>query len=275
MLPLNEGKVPQVIFHAEADEATELEVELRISGKSANYTPDVILEKQTLAIQPGRNCLHVDFSAQLTETAYAFIVFHKNPKVKLHLSQQRVTGVISVFNSVNKAVSNFGKQVPTEDIGVDEFEFWCPQRRPEGHNVAFKLNPSLNKFGKENIKSGVYRPVNEPNAWVAAKEDKAPSLQIAWDEVQTIQKIELFFDTDYDHPMESVLMGHPEDVMPFCVRNYTIKDDLDNVVFEKSGNYQTINTIVLDKAISTKHLTITLDHPSENVPAALFGVRCY
>ena len=275
MLPLNEGKVPQVIFHAEADEATELEVELRISGKAANYTPDVILEKQTLAIQPGRNCLHVDFSAQLAETAYAFIVFHKNPKVKLHLSQQRVTGVISVFNSVNKAVSNFGKQVPTEDIGVDEFEFWCPQRRPEGHNVAFKLNPSLNKFGKENIKSGVYRPVNEPNAWVAAKEDKAPGLQIAWDEAQIIQRIELFFDTDYDHPMESVLMGHPEDVMPFCVRNYTIKDDLGKVVFEKKGNYQTLNTIVLDKAITTKHLTITLEHPSENVPVALFGVRCY
>lgn len=275
MLPLNEGKVPQVIFHAEADEATELEVELRISGKSANYTPDVILEKQTLSIQPGRNCLHVDFSAQLTEKTYAFIVFHKNPKVKLHLTQQRVTGVISVFNSVNKAVSNFGKQVPTEDIGVDEFEFWCPQRRPEGHNIAFKLNPSLNKFGKENIKKGVYRPVSEPNAWVAAKEDKAPSLKIAWDEAQTIQKIELFFDTDYDHPMESVLMGHPEDVMPFCVRNYTIKDDLGNVVFEKTANYQTLNTIVLDKAISTKHLTITLEHPSENVPAALFGVRCY
>lgn len=275
MLPVNEGKVPQVIFHAEADEATTLEVELRVSGKSGNYTPDLILEKQTLEIQPGRNCLHIDFSAELTESAYAFIVFNKNPKVKILLSEQRVTGVLSVFNSVNKAVSNFGKQIPTEDIGVDEFEFWCPQRRPEGHNIAFKLNPSLNKFGKENIKSGVYRPVNEPNAWVAAKEDKKPSLKIEWNEAKTIQKIELFFDTDYDHPMESVLMGHPEDVMPFCVRNYVIKDDLGNLVFEKNGNYQTTNTIVLEKPISTKHLSIELEHPSANVPAALFSVRCY
>ncbi|MNK00535.1 putative succinate dehydrogenase [compost metagenome] len=275
MLPVNKGKVPQVIFHAEAEEATQIEIELRISGKSGNYTPDITLEKQILEIHAGRNCLHVDFSAQLEESAYAFVVFNKNPKVKVHLSEQRVTGILSVFNSVNKAVSNYGKQTPTEDIGVDEFEFWCPQRRPEGHNVAFKLNPPLAKFGKENIKSGVYRPVAEPNAWVAAKEDKTPTVKIEWDQPQEIQTIELFFDTDYDHPMESVLMGHPEDVMPFCVRNYAIKDDLGNVIFEKRDNYQTINTIKLEKSVATKYISITLEHPSANVPAALFAVRCF
>ena len=275
MLPVNKGKVPHVIFHAEAEEATQIEIELRISGKSGNYTPDITLEKQILEIHAGRNSLHLDLSAQLEETTYAFVVFNKNPKVKIHLSEQRVTGILSVFNSVNKAVSNYGKQTPTEDIGVDEFEFWCPQRRPEGHNVAFKLNPPLAKFGKENIKSGVYRPVAEPNAWVAAKEDKTPTVKIEWDQPQEIQTIELFFDTDYDHPMESVLMGHPEDVMPFCVRNYAIKDDLGNVIFEKRDNYQTINTIKLEKSLATKYISITLEHPSANVPAALFAVRCF
>jgi hypothetical protein len=275
MLPLNKGKTPRIIFHAEAETHTTLEIELRISGKSGNYTPDVILEKQVLAIQPGRNCLHAEFSAVLTESAYAFVVFQKNPDVKVHCSAHRVTGLLSVFNLVNKAVSNYGRQTPTEDIGVDEFEFWCPQRRPEGHNLAIQLEPGLHQFGAENIKSGIYRPTTTPNAWVAALADQHPSVHLKWDEEQKITTIELFFDTDYDHPMESVLMGHPEDVMPFCVRNYQVKDDKGNILYTKYGNYQTRNVITLDQPVSTSGITIILEHPSENIPAALFSVKCY
>ena len=275
LLPLNEGKVPRIIFHAESDTHTELEIELRISGKTGNYTPDLILEKQTLTIKPGSNCLHADFSAILTEGAYAFMVFHKNPEIRIHYSEQRVTGVLSVFNLVNKAVSNYGKQTPTEDIGVDEFEFWCPQRRPGGYNIAIRLDKPLHQFRKENIKSGVYRPTTQPNAWVAAADDQKPKLTLTWPKEQSISKIELMFDTDYDHPMESVLMGHPDDVMPFCVRNYTIKDDKGIIIAEKKDNYQTLNTIIFPQAVTTRNLYLEFEHPSALVTVAVFAVRCY
>src|SRR5690606_9044760 len=211
----------------------------------------------------------------IPQNSYAFITFHKNADVKISRSEQRITGILTAFNLVNKAVSNYGKQTPPEDLGVDAFEFWCPQRRPEGHNLAIKLEPSINKFGVENIKSGVYRPTTKPNAWVASYEDKKPTITINWEEVQEISKIDLFFDTDYDHPMESVLMGHPEDVMPFCVRNYKIKDDKGNVIFEKVGNYQTLNQIHLEHALKTKQLVISMVHPSDKIPVSLFSVRCY
>ncbi|SDL13115.1 FAD dependent oxidoreductase [Pedobacter sp. ok626] len=275
MLPLNKGKVPQVTFYAESSVDTTLDVELRISGKSGNYTPDVILEKKVLTIVPGENRLHVDFAATLVEDAYVFIVIHKNPSVKIYHSEHRITGVLSVFNLVNKAVSNYGKQTPAEDIGVDEFEFWCPQRRPEGHNLAIQVEPGLSKFAAENIKSGVFRPTTTPNAWVAALADPKPSLNLKWDKEQKIRTIELFFDTDYDHPMESVLMGHPENVMPFCVRNYEIKDSNGNIIYTKKDNYQTKNIIVLNEPIHTDSITINLVHPSQSTPAALFSVRCH
>jgi len=275
MLPLDKGKAPQVVFHAESEVHTTLEVELRVSGKSGNYTPDVVLEKQVLTIVPGRNCLSMEFAATLTEDAYAFMVLHKNPSVKIYHSEHRITGVLSVFNLVNKAVSNYGKQTPTEDIGVDEFEFWCPQRRPEGHNLAIKVEPGLSKFAAENIKTGVFRPTTEPNAWVASPVDQHPTLNLKWEKEQKISSIELFFDTDYDHPMETVLMGHPEDVMPFCVRDYQIKDGKGNVLWKGENNYQTKNVIVLEQPIYTDMLTINLAHPSQNTPAALFSVKCY
>lgn len=275
MLPLDKGRVPALAFHVVGEVYTELEIELQVCSRTGSYTPDLLLEKQVLQVQPGKNCLQLAFAAKMEHAAYAFVLLRKNPKVKIYCSQQRVTGVLSVFNLVNKAVSNYGRQTSPEDIGVDEFEFWCPQRRPEGHNLAFRLDSGLHQFGAEQVKSGVYRPTTGPNAWVAALGDKYPQLKLEWEQEQKIAHIDLFFDTDYDHPMESVLMGHPEQVMPFCVRNYKILDDQGRVVFAKTENHQSRNSIRLEKAIRTKKLTLILEQPSANVPAALFSVRCY
>lgn len=275
LLPFTKGKIPEITISLEASQPTQLEVELRISEKATNYTPEIILEKQKLQLVKGKAEQKISFTTEIPEDCYVFITFHKNTDVKISRSEQRLTGILTAFNLVNKAVSNYGKQTPPEDLGVDAFEFWCPQRRPEGNNLAFKTETVISQFGVENIKTGVYRPTTKPNAWVADLEDRKPQLKISWEEPTEISKIDLFLDTDYDHPMESVLMGHPEDVMPFCIRNYTIKDDKGNIVFEKKGNYQAINRIALEQPVKTRTLTISLEHPSDKVPAAVFSVRCY
>lgn len=275
MIPLKQGRVEAFVVHADAEEETTLQVELRTSSRSGNHTPDIILASQTLSVHPGRNCIKMEFDTELKEDGYVFLTFLKNPKVQLHHSTKRVTGVLSVFNTVNKAVSNYGKQTPPEDIGMDAFEFWCPQRRPEGHNIAFKYAAAPEQFRAENIRNGTDRPTHQPNAWVADWNDPNPQLTISWLQPQTIERIDIFFDADYDHPMESVLMHHPETVMPFCVRNYRIKDGSGNIIAAKTGNYQTINSISLSQPLLTDKLIIELEHPSAEVPAAVFAVRCW
>ncbi|QEH43851.1 FAD-dependent oxidoreductase [Chitinophaga sp. XS-30] len=275
MIPLQQGKIGPLTFHADAATATTLEVELRISSKAGNYTPDVTLARQTLPVHPGRNCLQLNFDAEMPEAAYAFVTFLKNPQVQLHRTEKRVTGLLSVFNTINKAVSNYGKQTPPEDIGMDTFEFWCPQRRPEGHNIDFKYPEGLDLFKADNIRNGTDRPTTQPNAWVADWQDNNPALTLRWDTPQHIREIDIFFDTDYDHPMESVLMTHPETVMPFCVQEYQVKDDKGNVIASAVDNHQTCNRIRFEQAINTGSLTIAVKHPSAEVPAAVFSVRCY
>ncbi|QEC43195.1 FAD-dependent oxidoreductase [Pseudobacter ginsenosidimutans] len=275
MVPLKAGIIENFVLHVDAEEETNLEFELRVSSKAGNHTPDITIGRKILPVHPGRNCLQLDFDAEMKEAGYAFLTIMKNPKVKLHHSRKRLTGVLSVFNTVNKAVSNYGKQTPPEHIGMDTFEFWCPQRRPEGHNIAFKYPAGINLFGAENIRNGIDRPTWQPNAWVADWNDPHPQLTISWKEPQTINQIDLFFDADYDHPMESVLMHHPETAMPFCVRNYRIKDEKGNVIAEKNDNYQTHNAIKLNQPVVTGKLIIEVEHPSADVPAAVFSVRCY
>ncbi|MEO5995173.1 MAG: FAD-dependent oxidoreductase [Chitinophagaceae bacterium] len=275
MLPLKAGKLPEFSLHVSAAEATEIEIAVQISSRTGNYTPDITVEKKRLSVTEGRNCLQLKFESELPETAYAFISFQKNPLLKLSYSDKRLTGILSVFNLVNESVSNYGKQVPPDNIGMDTFEFWCPQRRPEGNNLAITIKPGLDCFGVENIRNGVSRPTLQPNAWVADWDDTAPRLQLKWNEEKKIREIILKFDTDFDHPMESVLMTHPETVMPFCVRNYVIYDEQQQVVFQKKDNYQTLNRIIFDPPLFTRQLTIAVEHPSGDTPAAIFEVLCY
>lgn len=275
LLPVTEGEISQFIAYFESSEATYIDVELRVSSKSGNFTPDVTVDKKRYNLNPGKNKITIDFDGSIKRMSYVFVCFLKNPAVYLNYSSKRITGILSVFNTINKKVSNYGKQSPPSDIGIDEFEFWCPQRRPEGLNIALDIPAGLKAFKAANVSNGVDRPVNQPNAWVADFNDLNPELYITWSEHKKISKIRVSFDTDFDHPMESVLMSHPETRMPFCISQYKILDDQSNILFEKTDNYQTINEIIFNSPIITQKLILQVQHPSKDVPAAVFSVRCY
>jgi hypothetical protein len=271
LLPLN-GSVPKMKLKVKSTENTTLEVQIRASYKPFNFTPDAILFVKTYTVDEGEQIVEIDFNEIGIEKGYYFICFMKNEALELAESDQLVTGVMSVFNYQNPAVSNYGKQCPPENIGVETFELWCPIRRPRGKNLAISFSPALEAFPSSNLGTEILRPVVESNAWVADFDDANPSFTLVWKEMQWINQIKLFFDTDSDHAMENVQMGHHDSAMPFCVKEYEILDDKENVIYSTSSNHQTINTIQFPTAIKTKSLFIKLKHPSENTPAALFGI---
>jgi hypothetical protein len=85
----------------------------------------------------------------------------------------------------------------------------------------------------------------------------------------------LAFDVDFDHAMESVLLGQPERVMPFCVKHYRVLDGAGRVLAEVTDNHQARNTVRLDSPTTTDRLRIELLATHGCVPAGLFEVRCY
>lgn len=276
MLPVQAGATIDLKVFADATTASELRVELRQSSRADNHTPDVTLARTTIAVPAGNGrAVGVSFDHVFRDARYAFVCFFGTNGLRLRTSQQRVTGVLSLCHQVNLAVAKSATQEPPPGIGIDTFEFWQPQRRPGGHNLALELTAPLAAFGPANVFNGIARPTNQPNAWVADLADPRPTLTLRWSEPQSIARIELMFDPDYDHPMESVLMGHPERRMPFCVDRYRIHDDTGAVLVACQENHQARNVIVLDRRVTTRELRIELNHPAANVPAALFEVRCY
>jgi hypothetical protein len=196
--------------------------------------------------------------------------------VELHTSLQRVTGLLSAARKWNRAVSNFGKQEMPEgvDVGVEEFEFWTPERRPAGYNLAFTCEPPLEGFAAANVLNGIARPTNGPNGWAAAFEDAHPSLTLQWDSPQAIRTIELSFDTDLDHPMESVLMTHPERAMPFCVKDFRICIDGREAALV-TDNHQTRRQVTFAEPHAARNVTVEVLEMWSDAPAALMEVRCY
>jgi hypothetical protein len=275
LLPVPAGPLPAVTFEVEGDQPAELEVEVRGSSVHGNFTPDVILHRQTISLEAGRSRkICVRPSTRVGLPCYVTYCLLQNPSVYLHTSGLRITGILSLSQSLNAAVAKGARQEPPSDSGIDSFEFWLPSRRPSGKNFAITVDPPLDLFGAENVLNGLARPTVRPNAWVAALDDARPRLTLQWSEPQRIRRLELSFDTDFDHPLESVLMGHPEREIPFCVKRYRIVDDRGNPVSEQAKNHQTRNVIVLAQPLETTvlHLDVWETHGG---PAAIFEVRCY
>ena len=126
----------------------------------------------------------------------------------MHLSDQRVTGVL-----VGRPERSTGPwpsrraRTPPPDIGIDSFEFWLPQRRPGGKNFALKIEPPLDVFGAANLieRRSRARPAS-PTPGSRPSTIEQPTLRADVGRAADASRaIELMFDTDFDHPMESVL----------------------------------------------------------------------
>jgi hypothetical protein len=277
MLPIPaRTRVPAITFTVDVSTPTTLRLELRTSDRPTNYTPDVLLSAAEFALQAGAN-QPISFKPDVTidDARYVFVCLMRNPAVTVHTSEHRITGLLSVANAQNPAVSNYGAQRPTEDIGIESFEFWVPMRRPQGQNLAFTLDVPLDVYGVENLINGWGRPTSAPNAWAADLQDQAPCVMLNWQTPQTISRIELTFDTDFDHPLETVLMGHPERVMPFCVRGFRVRSAEERLLYQTQDNHQTHLTIYFSEPVQTQALQLELLNAWGAAPAALVEVRVY
>ena len=275
LLPVPAGPVPAATFRVDVSAPGELTVEVRGSSRIGNCTPDVTLHRQTFSLQPGRSqAVRITSPTALDQPAYIAYCLLPAAGVSVHATSVRVTGVLSLSHTLNKAVAKRARQEPPRGSGVDTFELWIPGRRPGGQNLAVSIDPPLDVFPPTSLVNGFARPTTQPNAWVAAPDDRTPQLTLRWPAPQSIRRIELGFDTDFDHPMESVLMGHPERNIPFCIKRYRIMAADGRVLHSCTENHQTRNTILLPEPIVTNELRVEVLE-THGAPAALFELRCY
>jgi hypothetical protein len=273
-VPLLEGQTPAFTLDVAATEATTMRAELWIASREGNATPDMFLDGIDLALPEGKSSAMLVFPALLPRATYAFVTLQPNPLVSVSLSEEYLPGILTLSQKMNKAVAKSLIQTPPDNSGIDTFAFWLPDRRPVARNLAMTITPPLRPYEPHNIINGCSRPWKGTNAWVPAREDKEPVLTLQWPTPQKIHTIEITFDTDYDHPMESVLMGHPEHVMPGCVRAFEVRDANGNVLAHVNENHQTRYTLNLPSPIQTQAISVFILSHGPALPA-IFQINCY
>ncbi len=276
LLPVAPGPMPVVTFTLDVATATEVVAELRVSSKLNNHTPDVTLATLRVPLAAGAaQAVTLKFPSSIDAPRYAFVCLAANPALTAHLSDQRLTGVLAVTQKFNRAVAKSPRQEPPPGTGIESFEFWIPQRRPGGKNFALRVEPPIALFAPENLRNGFSRPTNQPNVWLAALADTAPTVTLTWPEPVDISRLEFDLDADFDHPLETVLMLNPETVAPFCVPSLRVLDDTGRVIAELRDQHLSQAALTLAAPVRTRRLTVQLVAPASGAPAALFRVSVY
>jgi hypothetical protein len=75
--------------------------------------------------------------------------------------------------------------------------------------------------------------------------------------------------------METVLWGHPEREVPFCIKQYRILDDAGNVLADIRDNHQAQNKIRLNRPVTVRQLRIENLTTGTDIPPAVFAIHCF
>lgn len=275
MVPVSSDKTVRFKIEVDATQKTLLEIEVRSSSDPFYHTPDRVRVARSIPLSAGKQDISIEVPVQPEKDGYLFLCLMKSDKIRVRTSRLWVAGVRSLFNKENLEVSNTGRQNPPDGIGVDSFEFWTPERRPKGPNLALTVEPPLTVFAASNVTNGWTRPSRAPNGWVASPEEERPELTLEWETPVTIGEVVLFLDTDFDHPLESTIWGHPERVIPSCVRSLTLLDGEGSELASVPDNHQTVVRISLDSPVTTERLVIQAVRPEKYIPVAIYEVLCY
>jgi hypothetical protein len=304
LLPLDAGPAPTMSFWVRASRETNLIAQLRTSSRPGGFTPDNILSEKVIRLGcPDENSgltvgartigsatsvvdrvetqttqhawseVSIDFAVELEAPCYVAVVLQSNPDVELALSDTRLTGVLSLSHRMHGAVAKGAVQTPPESIGIDSFEFWLPERRPGGENLAMRFESPLTDFGPGKVLAGPKRPTNSANAWLSDFQDPQPRIDLAWDLPRQIEHAVVCLDTDFDHPMESVLLGHAERYIPFCAKTIRVFDEYEELIASVEDNHQTQVTLPIHRVV--QRLRFEFEARERCVPVAVFRIMVY
>lgn len=277
LIPLAAHTIYDFSLQVRATKKTALKLVLKRSSTPFHFTPDIDLDAQGYALEEGHQKIHYRLNIPLLKPSYVYLCILKNDEVEIAYSEEHFIGLLTLYQKETPAVSNYGKQDPPDGIGVDRFDFWTPDKKSGGKNLAIKMNPPLQNFSISNIKSNKLRPTADgcSNVWQAQLADCHPKIKLTWSKKQTIRTVKLFFDCDYDNALPCVLVSHPYSEIPSMVGAYQVYDAAHKLIYETTGNYQAINKIEFKDPIHTDALTIIFNKKEKYFPVAVYKVTVY
>lgn len=161
-------------------------------------------------------------------------------------------------------------------VGVSPAElpgsmYWRPFR--EGKSFCMAVQPEVRPFAAQNVIQGSNRPDRWTNLWQSAPGVPLPqSLELAWDNPQRFNRVEVMFDTNMNRRIRLPLFRYPE-----CVKEYRIEAWVSGAwipLHEERDNYQRrrIHSVAM---VSADQIRLTILATNGVPEARVYEVRVY
>jgi hypothetical protein len=276
LLPVD-PEVGVIEFLVDANENTELTVELWDTGRAENYVPKELQVSDTVAVKQGNGqWVSVLLPWKPAAACNAFIIIRANAHIALHLADAPLFGAL-IFQ--RGATPHAVKELEDTDF-TQPLVAWSMKPLMRSMFCFRSLAPT-NAYAPEKVIDGYKRPYGGPHQWMSSEmsEGREEWLQLQWESAVSVREIDLTWNSDVN---EDIINLHhhrtPFEIVPETVRDYRIEANVDGRWVEAlvvRDNRTRHNVHRLPAAITTAMLRIVIEKTNGGKNAELVEVRVY
>ncbi len=260
MLPVVTPRLDRLDLFADVARATTLTVEVRRNDRGCHYFPNQLVAERRIRLRRGRGqWIRVPLDLETGEPGNVWFVVKRNPRVALHGSRRRITGVLS----------SLGSRRPWPEPRQDLF--------------AFRLRPVQPVYPASAVVNGFARPEGLPNLWVSrarvtGRGAKPPWIELRWDERRTVGHIRLYLSHDPDMQIPTMMMRYPFRAVPTVLKHFTLSVRVGGgwkPVARIRGNHRRLVCVDLAEPVRTDRLRLRAEATNGSPRAEVYEIRAY
>lgn len=263
----------------DADEATELTVELFETSKPQNFVPGTRVSEARVPLPAGaRQWVNLPVEWHPGEARTAFLVVHRNDLLTLHFDDSPLTGILA-YERAEKPIVD--PSLPLDDQPDQPVQEWAMKPFAR-RSPCLRIAPESCAYAPEKVTNGLVRPWNGPNLWISSRmaDGKEEWLELQWRESVSINSISVTFN---DNPNEYLNNLHfirsPYSVMPELVRDYRLEaragDGEWRVILRESESRTRRRTHSFAEPIALDRLRLVVEATNGSASAEVIEIRAY
>lgn len=260
----------------DAEEETELVVEVWETGRAENYIPHRFVSRHSCRVaRGGQQWAAVDLSGSPIPPVpcNVFLVVRENPQLRLRSGDGLIFGLLGF---------DYHGALPFEELPADSQRVTLWRMGPYNRKaMCVRLSPGTQAYAADKTVDGYVRPYGGPHLWMseAVREGREEWLRLEWPSAVGVREIHLTFNDDVNEDLIN-LHHHttPFSIMPELVKDCRIEVLTDGgwTVLERlQDNRKRKRIVVLPAVVAASALRVVVESTNGSPFAQVIEVRVY
>lgn len=263
-LPVITERLDKIALRVDAEASSVLRYRLCQGPENGSTYPDKQLVQGECPIAAGKDqWIELPIASAIEQPGWHFLILEKNPAVAVHVTEsppgrrwyyRRPQDPIrpnpfcdwtarTLAIGMAKAADADGAKVVVPDWNDHARKFTDISRFLQ-FAYCFQVTPEQCVYEPSTVVGSHSRPSSVPNLWVSAPSsfEQPQWLDLTWDHPQSIESIQILFDSSLHFHFWQSWQGYPVRSIPSIVRDYRVvvrtAEGAEHVVAQVQGNYQ-------------------------------------